>query len=362
MPSTSDTAARPLISPAQVAQFQTDGFCVVENLYAPGEIDAIEAFFEDFKGLGLTVYGSGLKFDEVDPAKMQLRAMHPHRHSERVKQWAIHPRVTAVLTSLLGRDSLLAQTMYYFKPPGAKGQGMHQDNFYVLAAPATGIAAWTAIDDSTIDNGCLVVVPGTNRSAIHCPADGTDTWMSYGDSHIKPFPRDAKPVAVEVPRGATLFFSGNLIHGSGPNRTKDRSRRTFIGHYIDSATDQVATFYHPVLNLKGEPIAYMKAPTGGWALRRWLVGSYPLILALMAFRHWFTLKYCGNISGICPSCVKPLHTLYLTRIYEKWLLQLTLKLSLINLSPHDARLPPYAFSPMPAAGRPHGPRVPADRR
>ena len=41
-------------------------------------------------------------------------------------------------------------------------------------------------------------------------------------------------------------FLGNLIHGSGPNRTRDRSRRTFMGHYIDEASEQVAKFYHPV--------------------------------------------------------------------------------------------------------------------
>ena len=51
-----------------------------------------------------------------------------------------HPNVASVLGTLLGRAPLLAQTMYYFKPPGGKGQGMHQDNFYLLAAPATCIA------------------------------------------------------------------------------------------------------------------------------------------------------------------------------------------------------------------------------
>jgi phytanoyl-CoA hydroxylase len=254
----------PLISPEQVAQFHRDGYCVVDGLFSPAETDAIEAFFEDFKRLGLSVYDNGHKFEEVDPTKVQLRAMHPHRYSERAKAWALHPRVTAVLAALLGRDPLLAQTMYYFKPPGAKGQGMHQDNFYLLAEPHTCIAAWTAIDAATIDNGCLYVVPGSNQKNIHCPAEGADTtWMSYGDTHIKPFPKDAKAVPVEVPRGATMFFGGNLIHGSGPNRTKDRSRRTFIGHYIDETSDQIAQFYHPILNLRGEPVTNLKIPAGG---------------------------------------------------------------------------------------------------
>ena len=66
-----------------------------------------------------------------------------------------------------------------------------------------------------------------------------------------------------VPRGSTMFFSGNLIHGSGPNRTKDRFRRTFIGHYIDAASDQVAKFYHPVIDMQGQVVSDIQMPQGG---------------------------------------------------------------------------------------------------
>lgn len=253
----------PLISEAQVRQFRDDGYCVVEGLFSPGQIADIEAFFEEFKKNGPAIYDGKDRLEDVDKTKRQVRAMHPHRYSSRAQEWALEPCVLAVLETLLGRPPLLAQTMYYFKPPGAKGQGMHQDNFYLLAAPATCIAAWTAIDAATLDNGCLYVAPGSHRHDIHCPTDASDAWMSYGDSHIKPFPRDVKPVPVEVPRGATMFFGGNLIHGSGPNRTTDRSRRTFIGHYIDEASDQVAGFYHPVLNARGEVVSSVAIPEGG---------------------------------------------------------------------------------------------------
>lgn len=250
------SAASPLITSAQIEQFHRDGWCVVDALFSSAEIDAIEAFFEEFKTNGAAVYDDGFRFDQIDPAQRQLRAMHPHRHSERAKDWGLHPRVMDVLAALLGRPALLAQTMYYFKPPGAKGQGMHQDNFYLLAAPATCIAAWTAIDAATLDNGCLWVVPGSHRHDIHCPKEVPgENWNHYGDSHINPFPRDAKPVPVTVPRGSTMFFGGQLIHGSGPNRTKDTSRRTFIGHYVNEATTSLSRFYHPVHNARGETVS-----------------------------------------------------------------------------------------------------------
>ena len=247
----------------QIQQFAEEGYCVVDGLFTPETISDIECFFEKFKTIGTAVFDGGSRFEDVDPARRQLRAMHPHRHSEQVMEWALHPPLLAALGQLFGRPPLLAQTMYYFKPPGSKGQGMHQDNFYLLAAPATCIAAWTAIDAAEIENGCLYVAPRSHLKDIFCPADGTEAWMDYGDSHIRPFPRDMKPQPVVVPRGSTMFFGGHVIHGSGPNRTSDRSRRTFIGHYIDEASESLAKFYHPVIDATGRPVGRLNAPEGG---------------------------------------------------------------------------------------------------
>jgi len=253
------------LSEAAYEQFSEVGYCVVPGLFTNAGIDDIEAFFEDYKHTGGQAFDGGSSYEEIDFTQRQLRAMHPHRHSQRVTEWFLNPNVADVLAALLGKPALGAQTMYYFKPPGAKGQGMHQDNFYLLAAPATCIAAWTAIDTADLDNGCLWVVPGSHRSDIICPAKepSGDTWLSYGDSHITKFPRDEKPVPVIVPRGSTMFFDGNLIHGSGPNRTQDRSRRTFIGHYISEASEALASFYHPVLDRDGRVVSGIGAPIGG---------------------------------------------------------------------------------------------------
>lgn len=252
-----------LITPEQKSQFDELGYCVVGGLFSEADIQEIENFFEEFKHSGETIFDGGVKYDEVDFTKRQLRAMQPHRYSRKVQGWFLKPEVGEVLEELLGKPALGAQTMYYFKPPGAKGQGMHQDNFYLLSKPATCIAAWTAIDSADTDNGCLYVVPGSHRDSIFCPDSGAERWMNYGDSHISKFPRDQKPVPVYVKRGETMFFGGNLIHGSGPNRTKDRWRRTFIGHYIDQASEQVARFYHPVLNMKGDVVSSIRVPEGG---------------------------------------------------------------------------------------------------
>jgi phytanoyl-CoA hydroxylase len=251
------------LSPEHIEAFHRDGYCVVDGLWTGEELGAIEAFFEEYKRVGTGVFDGHSRYEEIDPKQRQLRAMHPHRHSAQARSWALHPKVLAVLEVLLGAEPLLAQTMYYFKPPGAKGQGMHQDDFYLLTKPHTCIAAWTAIDAATQENGCLYVAPGSQKKNIICPKEEASEWMSYGDSHIKPFPRDLRPVPVAVPRGSTMFVGGHLVHGSGPNRSADRWRRTFIGHYIDDVSEQIASFYHPVLNRHGETVDSLHIPQGG---------------------------------------------------------------------------------------------------
>lgn len=252
-------------------QYDKLGYCVLDGIFSASELQDMEDFFENYRQREDTVFESKggqwrqpVKLEEVDKTKQQVRVLHPHRLDPRVMDWYLHPNIAATLELLLGKPALGAQTMFYYKPPGAKGQGMHQDNFYLLAAPAACIGAWTPLDDATDENGCLWVVPGSHREGILCPEKSrAERWLNYGDSHISQFPRDTKPVCVPVMRGQTMFFHGMLIHGSGPNRSTSRWRRTFIGHYCDEATASISKFYHPVLNMKGETVSVAEHSGGG---------------------------------------------------------------------------------------------------
>jgi len=257
------TSTPSFLSPEQIEHFHQQGYCVVDDVFSARELQDIEDFFEAFRIHGETMFEFGEKYEELDPKKQQVRVLHPHRYDRRVLKWYLKPELMEILGTLLGKPALGAQTMYYYKPPGACGQGMHQDNLPLQAAPATCIAAWTPIDDADEENGCLWVAPTSNKDDIYCPKDRSSPgWMDYG-GHIKPFPRQHTPVPVPVKRGQTMIFGGNLIHGSGPNRSKDRSRRTFIGHYVDEATEEISWFYHPLLNAKGEEVTVRQSPEGG---------------------------------------------------------------------------------------------------
>lgn len=248
-------------TPDYLTQFQREGYCIVDDIYSKDEIDEMETFFDDYISNGLPVFSNGdTKASDVDPKKEILRAMHPHRHAERPKQWMMHPNIVEVLTHLFGREPLGAQTMYYYKPPGSVGQGMHQDNFYLLTSPQPCIGAWTPIDDADTENGCLHLIPRTQGKGIICKDTG-ESWKGL-HTHMKGI-EDLKPIPVTVKRGQTLFFHGELPHGSGPNHSKTRSRRTFIGHYCAEATKEISKFYFPILDKDFNEVSGIHEYAGG---------------------------------------------------------------------------------------------------
>ncbi len=60
-----------------------------------------------------------------------------------------------------------------------------------------------------------------------------------------------------------LFFNGQIIHGSFPNTSADRFRRSLIGHYIVGDAQQVAEYYHPVLRMDGSEVSLGVSEKGG---------------------------------------------------------------------------------------------------
>lgn len=156
--------------------------------------------------------------------------------------------------------------MLYFKPAGARGQALHQDNYYLRAQPGTCLAAWMALDDCDEENGCLHVLPGSHTWPLLC-TQRADTTQSFTDVTV-PLPPGVTTRPVPMRAGDVLFFNGALVHGSYPNRSRDRFRRALIGHYIEAQAEQVARYYHPALHMDGTPVSLAVgeggSPCGVW--------------------------------------------------------------------------------------------------
>lgn len=252
-------------------EFDQQGYTVARGLFGADEVERLREHYMVLRRRG-SYEGDvvGVQPRSRDPLRRYPRMAQMHRWDEVSLQWLIDDRLERVLTEILGRAPYAVQTMLYFKPPGSRGQALHQDNFYLKAEPGTCVAAWMALDPVDESNGCLSVVPGSHRWPILC-TEKADTSVSFTDVTV-PLPdagdvRDAVPVVMEA--GDVLFFHGALVHGSAPNVTSDRFRRALIGHYIEGAAEQVAEYYHPALRMDGTPLE-LGVAEGGGACGEWV--------------------------------------------------------------------------------------------
>lgn len=253
---------------ALTEQFRREGYAVVRGLFTPDEVAEIRETFMAQAANG-PVEGLSDKhytFSTNDPLAFYPRMMHPHKHADKPigplsMRYMLDERLHGLLADFLEDEPVAAQSMFYFKPAGARGQDLHQDNFYLRVAPGTCTAMWLAIDDADRENGGMVVVPGTGDSQIACPQETDNT--KFFTSHHVPVPEGLREVAVDLKAGDVLFFNGSLIHGSYPNTSEDRFRRSFICHYVPRASAEVSGGYRPLLTFGSETVEMAAAQGGG---------------------------------------------------------------------------------------------------
>jgi ectoine hydroxylase-related dioxygenase (phytanoyl-CoA dioxygenase family) len=264
------TAAKPVAGSAQfaltheqLAAWNRDGYLIVPRLFSADEVARLRDYFDALGRKGEPIPGHWEPKESTSggPLGRWPRVMHPHRFDAMSKAMMLHPHVRVVLEALLGEEAVACQSMFYFKPPGAKGQALHQDNFYLKVAPTTCCAAWTALDVTTPDNGGMYLVPGTHTMDIVCP-EMADEGESF-TTHLTKIPPGLKAVPALMQPGDTLFFNGSVIHGSGPNRHPTRWRRSFICHYMPAGSSHVSEFYFPIHDFAGHVIEYQRNSDGG---------------------------------------------------------------------------------------------------
>jgi hypothetical protein len=235
------------------SEYEQQGFVVARGLFSREEVAELTAHYMDLHAEGGQYCEGEVNPESPDPLRRYPRMMNPHRGDERSMQFLLDERVRTWLTGLLGAEPYAVQTMMYFKPAGARGQALHQDQRYLLVQPGTCAAAWLALDRCDEENGCMKVVPGSQALPLLCPTK-SDTSKSFTTETV-PVPEGMEVVSVPMEPGDMLFFHGNLIHGSEPNRTTDRFRRIVVGHYIVAEAKTVARWYDPVLRMDGTTVA-----------------------------------------------------------------------------------------------------------
>jgi phytanoyl-CoA hydroxylase len=164
---------------------------------------------------------------------------------------------TRPLAELIGQldldRPLLLQSMYIFKQPRIGGEVTpHDDHTFLWTEPASVTGLWFALEDATLDNGCLWALPGGHH---HGPRrrfrrDGAG-GTTFDELDPTPYPTEGF-VALEVEAGTVIVLDGLLPHRSAPNRS-DRSRHAYTLHVIDGTAEYPADNWlqRPDLPLRG---------------------------------------------------------------------------------------------------------------
>jgi len=145
-------------------------------------------------------------------------------------------KLAAVVASLDCDDPILLQSMYIFKPPRIGGEVYcHQDSTFLYTEPESCIGLWFALEDATIENGCMHFIPGAHKGPLkklhYRDDDGNMTFKTLDDA---PWP-DGAAVPAEVKAGTLVVFDGRAPHMSGPNLS-GKSRHAYTLHIIDKSS------------------------------------------------------------------------------------------------------------------------------
>jgi ectoine hydroxylase-related dioxygenase (phytanoyl-CoA dioxygenase family) len=225
-------------SAADVEFYRQNGYLVAADLLSSGQVAELKReTVEIFRGHRGHVEGlldvAGLSDAEV--LKRYVAIHFPHKMSEMIRSYLHHPGVVGILRSIVSPNVKCMQSMLFVKAPGKAGQSWHQDEYYIPTRDRSLVGAWIALDDARIDNGCLWIIPGSNRAGyIMRRMTGSSPEFAESDTLDISLYDPKSIVPVEVTRGSVVFFNGHTLHSSRRNKTSDCFRMALVNHYMSA--------------------------------------------------------------------------------------------------------------------------------
>lgn len=262
------------LSPAQLADWERDGFLVVPDAIAPARCDELmarageivdafdpstvsifstkdqertsDAYFMDSADK-ISCFFEADAFDE-DGQLRQAKDVSINKIGHALHDldpifdaFSRQPAIAEAAESMGFVDPKLLQSMYIFKSPLIGGEvTCHQDSTFLFTEPMTVVGFWVALQDATVENGCLWAQPGGHRTPLRqrFVRDPDDDGTLFETLDITPLPEAGGPemVPLEATKGTMVALHGLLPHWSDVNRS-DRSRHAYTVHVIDGVAD-----------------------------------------------------------------------------------------------------------------------------
>ena len=223
------------ITDAHLAQFYAQGYLVVNEAFTPDEVrEAIAGLVHLIAG-GCPEFHS-IQFEATMLDRLDTLTVEERQDAVRKLMWFVdfeprlkalshHPALLAVVTRLLNALPVMFQDQALLKPPRlGREKPWHQDKAYFnldRREPVVGV--WVALDEATLENGCMHLLPDLGREPIvHFQRRD---WQVC-DSLVL----GKRAVAVPLKPGSLLLFDGLLVHGTPHNGSPAR-RRAVQFHY-----------------------------------------------------------------------------------------------------------------------------------
>ena len=227
------------MSSTQAAYYADNGYLVVPGLFTGAEIGELKAettrIFRGERGPVPGLLDGSAQMPDAEVLRKYLAIHFPHKLSPLIRRFLSHPALIDVLTSLIGPNVKCMQSMLFVKGPGKPGQSWHQDEYYIPTRDRSLTAAWIAIDDATLNNGCLWIIPGSHRSSIVMRrVPGRNAEFAEADTVDVSGCGEERSIPVEVQAGSVVFFNGYTLHSSRRNKAANSFRMALVNHYMSA--------------------------------------------------------------------------------------------------------------------------------
>lgn len=228
------------LTPAQIEQFHHDGFVTLHAVMSEQELAPIEnvvgAFVRgEVANMGRDFCDMSGPYDRTFEEFSLVNAVLPRRYRPDLRDNLYERRCASISRQLIGETATLDYDQFLAKRPNKPDAVFtwHQDiGYWPTGTPDPLTATCSlALDDADSENGCLRVVPGSQKGPLrpHRALHGSD-GADRNTSHILSIALDAEDQILELPvrRGDITVHDERIVHGSGGNQSKDRWRRTYV--------------------------------------------------------------------------------------------------------------------------------------
>lgn len=226
------------LTQTQIDFYRENGFIVLHDFLTAEELETWRASVDSAinrRGKQRMPNQEWVVDEESYYNKVFVQRVNLWQDNELIRKLILDNRLGKLAATLAGVDGVrLWHDQALIKQPWANPTGWHLDNPYWSWSSHDAISLWVALDDVTIQNGCLYFLPGTHKTARF---DNATIGPNLGDI-FKIYPDWVTLEAVPAPMkaGSCSLHNGLIAHGAGPNMTPGWRRAMTCGFMPDGST------------------------------------------------------------------------------------------------------------------------------